>query len=147
MSHLFELTPFAWLDGDRTVTVVFGTFLAAACLAVAVPTLNWCLPSRRTWLFTERADPRQYLQLSFGLFAMAMAVANALCRYIPHRPLGIVHPTFFLTTVTLVLILAPFVIATSANRGRRRFSVPVLAGALVLLVVAPVAAVVNAFWF
>jgi hypothetical protein len=145
--HLLGSMPIAWLEGDRTFTVIFGTISAGACLAVAIPTLYWCLPDSRKWVFGERADPRQFLQLGFGLFGMAMAFANALCRYIPHRPLGVVHPVFFLTTVSLLVVLTPFVIATALDRGRRNVIVPPLAAGLGALVAAPLVAVVNAFWF
>jgi hypothetical protein len=135
-----------WLEGDRTFSIVFGTVLAAASLSVAIPTLYWCLPDSRRLIFGKRADPHQYLQLGFGLFGMAMAFANALCRYIPHRRLGVVHPTFFLATLLLLMLLSLPVMATAFKRNRGYISAPALSVCLAVLVFAPVSAVVQAFW-
>jgi hypothetical protein len=139
-------TVFDWIEGDRTFSIVFGTITAGACFAMAIPTLWWFLPSKKRWIFPQSLDPHRYLQLAFGLFAMAMAFTNALCRYIPHGHLGVVHPVFFVTTLTLAAILGPRVIATARGRTLRA-SFAVYTAALAVLVTAPLAAVVNAFWF
>lgn len=96
-----------WLEGSRTFDVLFGTATCGACLALAIPILWWSLPGRRVRLFGARVDPDQRLQLGFGIACMAMAWTDALCRYIPHRPLAWVHPAYFFTTVALVAGLGP----------------------------------------
>ncbi len=38
---------------------------------------------------------------------MSMAFTDALCRFIPHKPLEWVHPAFFYTTVLIALGIGP----------------------------------------
>jgi hypothetical protein len=38
---------------------------------------------------------------------MSMAFTDALCRFIPHKPLEWVHPAFFFTTVLIALAIGP----------------------------------------
>ncbi len=96
-----------WIEGDRTFCILFGAITASACLAVAIPTLWWVLPHRKVWLFRQDADASQGFQIAYGVFAMAMAWANAGCRFIPHGPLPWVHPAFFVTTLLIVALLGP----------------------------------------
>jgi hypothetical protein len=116
---------------------------------MALPILYWCLPASRRWLFTRNADPRQYLQIPAGVLCMSMAFSDALCRYIPHRPLGFVHPAFFITTVLLVALLGPRVVAVRLGRPVRTSPAQrtLFATAFVALFLFPVSAVVQAFWF
>lgn len=135
-----------WFEGSRLFDIAFGSFNAAVCLAVALPTLTWCLARFRRWIFTERLDPSQFMQASFGVFGIAMAIANALCRYIPHRPLALVHPTFFVTTISFALFLAPFVLAARKNDlPPFRISSISSAGLLALMIAFPSVAVARAF--
>jgi hypothetical protein len=97
----------SWIEGDRAFCIAFGSVTAASCLVLAVPLLWWILPGRRTWFFTPQSDPQQHLQLGYGIFCMAMAFTDALCRFIPHAHLAWVHPAFFFTTVGLVIALGP----------------------------------------
>ena len=148
MPHVIDAS-FDWLEGSRTFSIVFGTLTAGACLALAVPLLAWSLPGSRVAFFPKSADPRGLLQLAYGVLCMSMAFADALCRYIPHRPLGLVHPAFFLTTLALVAFLGPRIVALLRAGGTPR-GVPstaaALASILAVLFVFPVATVVNAFW-
>ncbi len=141
-----DLLSFSWLEGDRTFSIVFGTITSAACFAVAVPTLWWYLPKHRRRLFPTNVDPRQKLQFWFGMFAMAMAFTNALCRYIPHGRLGYTHPVFFFTTIVLVVFLGSRVIAAARHRILRvQLPSSALAFALAVLFVVPLTATVVAF--
>lgn len=149
MTGVAEFMSFGWLEGSPAFDVLFGTLTGAACLALAIPILWWVLPKSRRRLFSERIDPHQYLQLAYGIFCMSMAFTDMLCRFIPHRPLGWVHPSFFLTTVALVAFLGPQ-LAVVAFRGRTsplRASPAALRLVLAAFVAFPVSAVVNAFWF
>jgi hypothetical protein len=56
-------------------------------------------------------DPHGILQIAYGIFCMAMAWADALCRYIPHGPLGWVHPAFFVTTLLIAVVIGRRVLA------------------------------------
>jgi hypothetical protein len=111
----------AWIEGTRSFNIAFGIANASACLAVAVPTLWWVLPRSRVWLFPPNVDRRQGLQLAYGIFAMAMAFTDALCRLIPHGKLPFVHPAFFATTVILAGVVGPrvaYVVIRLARAGR-----------------------------
>jgi hypothetical protein len=155
------------IDASRNASIAFGTATAGLCLLLAVPLLWWTLPNHRVRVFAERADPKMFVQLAYGIAAMAMAWADALCRYLPHPRLGVVHPAFFVTTVLLVAMLAPRVarrlIATAAapapprpNAVARRPDRAALADAaagsrlslilvLALAVAIPIVALANAF--
>jgi len=109
-----------WIEGSRTFDILFGCATAGVCLGVAVPTLWWVLPKHRVWLFSRAVDRAQGVQLSYGIFAMAMAFTDALCRTIPHGPLPWVHPAFFLTTILIGVGLGPRV-AYVFFRERWRF--------------------------
>lgn len=139
---------FAWLEGSRTFSIILGTILAASTFSLAYPILWWYLPKHRRRIFPESVDPRQRLQLGFGLFCMAMTFTNALCRYIPHGPLGLVHPVFFFTTIALAALLGPRVLGIVRPAvTRRAASMRVqLAATLAILVAMPLLTVVNAFW-
>ena len=95
------------MEGSRAFDVTWGLVAAALCLALAVPMLWWWLPEHRRSFFGRAIDPRFRLQLAYGLFCMAMAGTNIGCRAIPHDDLPLVHATFFLITVTLVVALVP----------------------------------------
>lgn len=142
------------LDASRTFSIAFGTVTSGLCLLVAVPMLWWMLPRSRRAVFDAGVDPHGYLQIAGGVAAMAMAWANALCRYIPHGPLGAVHPAFFISTVILLTALGPIVYRAvrSAQTGRtfgpaRGFAANVPALVLVLFagVTLSIVAVVRAF--
>jgi hypothetical protein len=142
------------LDASRTFSIAFGTVTSGLCLLIAVPMLWWMLPRHRRAVFDADVDPHGYLQIACGVAAMAMAWANALCRYIPHGPLGAVHPAFFITTLVLLLALGPTVYraARAAQAGRSHAPVRGFAAnvpALVLVVSAgmtlSIVAVVRAF--
>jgi hypothetical protein len=104
---------FAFLEGDRTFNLVYGLSTGALCLALAIPILYWVLPGHKRSFFGPRIDPEYRLQLSYGIFCMAMAFTDIGCRAIPHGPLAFVHPAFFLLTLALVVGLAPRVIAVA----------------------------------
>jgi hypothetical protein len=107
------------MEGSRAFDVTWGLVTATACLALAVPMLWWWLPEHRRSFFGPALDPRYRLQLAYGLFCMAMAGTNVGCRAIPHDDLPLVHPTFFLITVALVVAFAPRAIALAfASRAR-----------------------------
>jgi hypothetical protein len=146
-----SLLSFDWLEGSRTFSIVFGAVTSVACLSLAVPILFWCLPRSRTWLFTKESDPHQYVQIAFGVASISMAFADALCRFIPHQKLGIVHPAFFLTTLALVALVGPRTLAlglakTKVARSVTPRALGALATALAVLVAFPISAVVQAFW-
>jgi hypothetical protein len=147
--HLILALPLSWIEGSRGFSIAFGTVTAFACLAVGLPILNWSLPSRRRWIFSKQFDRALIFQVTCGVMCMSMAFADALCRYIPHRPLGIVHPAFLLTTVALVALLAPRVAVVVADRAPAPVRLPgtALAALLAVLAVIPISAVINAFWF
>ena len=141
-------------EGSRSFDIVFGTITGLACLSVAVPILWWSLPSHRRRLFSTAVDPRGYLQIAYGVFCMAMAWADALCRYIPHRPLGMVHPSFFATTLIIVFVIGPRVVTVATNTGATRTIAPpnhsrrtgfVLAGLLACLAMLPLTSLWYAF--
>lgn len=102
---------FDYLEGSRAFSIGYGLATGAACLALAVPMLWWCLPAHRRSFFGPRIDPQYRLQLAYGIFAMAMAFTDVGCRAIPHDRLALVHPTFFLMTVVLVAGLGPRLVA------------------------------------
>ncbi len=106
----------SWIEGSRTFNIFFGLATASACFAVAIPTLWWVLPGHRVRLFPYEADRSQGVQIAYGIFAMAMAFTDTLCRLIPHGKLPWVHPAFFLTTVLLAATLGPRVIYVAAQR-------------------------------
>jgi hypothetical protein len=152
------LTSFAWLEGSRLFSIVFGTVTAAMCLSLGIPILTWVLPSSRAWLFPRSVDPHQYLQIGYGVLCMAMACTDALCRYIPHRPLGWVHPAFFVTTVALTLMLGPWIVALVVRRLRDGSVASMvrlpgasvarigLAAILLALIALPSLTTIDAFW-
>lgn len=127
---------FAWLEGSRSFSILLGTVLAGVSLALAFPILWWYLPKHRRWIFPKEADPRQRWQLGFGLVCMGMTFTNALCRYIPHSPLGYVHPVFFFTTIGLAVVLLSRMLTTKTA----------LAASLTAFIAVPVTSVVAAFW-
>jgi hypothetical protein len=87
--------------------MLFGATTAAVCFSVAIPILWWVLPKHKVWLFSPSVDGDQRVQLAYGLFCMSMAFTDALCRFIPHRPLEWVHPAFFITTIIIAVGLGP----------------------------------------
>jgi hypothetical protein len=99
-----------WIEGSRTFNILFGATTAGVCLLVAVPILWWVLPRHRRWFFSRGVDRHQRIQLAYGLFCMSMAFTDALCRFIPHKPLASVHPAFFSTTVLIALGIGPRVV-------------------------------------
>lgn len=105
-----------WIEGSRAFDLTWGLVSGAICLALAVPILWWWLPEHRRSFFSPAVDPRNSLQLAYGLFCMAMAGTNIGCRAIAHDDLPYVHPTFFLITVALVVTLAPRVVAMALHR-------------------------------
>ncbi len=141
------------LEGDRTFDIVLGTLTGAVCLAIAIPILLWSLPSYRRRLFSRSVDPHGILQIAYGVFCMAMAWADALCRYIPHGPLAWVHPAFFVTTLLIAAVIGRRVLAlanlpfgsraatTAKRRGSRLAPVAVLA----CLAAIPLVALWHAF--
>jgi hypothetical protein len=96
-----------WIEGSRTFNILFGATTSGVCLLVAVPILWWVLPQHRRWFFSRGADGHQRIQLAYGIFCMSMAFTDALCRFIPHKPLEWVHPAFFYTTVLIALGIGP----------------------------------------
>jgi hypothetical protein len=108
----------AWIEGSRSFNIAFGLTTASVCLAIAVPTLWWVLPRSRVWLFPPNVDRRQGIQLAYGIFAMAMAFTDALCRLIPHGKLPLVHPAFFATTVILASFVGPRVVYVFTRLAR-----------------------------
>lgn len=110
-----------WIEGTRTFNIIFGATTSALCLAVAVPILWWVLPKHRVRLFPLDVDRNQGIQLAYGIFCMAMAFTDALCRFIPHAPLPWVHPAFFFTTVIIVGAIGPRVayLLARSSRGAR----------------------------
>jgi hypothetical protein len=124
------------LEGDRTFDIALGTLTGAICLAVAIPILLWTLPSHRRRLFSRSVDPHGILQIAYGVFCMAMAWADALCRYIPHGPLAWVHPAFFVTTLLIAVVVGRRVLALAQRPLESR---AVSAGTLRSSRLAPVA--------
>ena len=110
--------PCGWIEGSRTFNNFFGATTASACLLVAVPILWWVLPQHRCWFFSRGVDRHQRIQLAYGLFCMSMAFTDALCRFIPHKPLEWVHPAFFSTTVLIALGIGPRVAYLLLRRRR-----------------------------
>ncbi len=106
---------FAFLEGDRTFSLAYGLTTGAFCLALAIPLLYWVLPGHERSFFGQRIDPQQRLQLAYGIFCMAMAFTDIGCRAIPHGTLALVHPTFFLITIALVITLAPRILTLARN--------------------------------
>jgi hypothetical protein len=98
---------FAFLEGDRTFSIVYGLVTGGLCLALAIPLLYWVLPGHRRSFFGPVLDPSYHLQLAYGIFCMAMAFTDIGCRTIPHGSLAFVHPTFFLMTLVLVATIGP----------------------------------------
>jgi len=98
---------FAFLEGDRTFSLLYGLVTGGLCLALAIPLLYWVLPGRHRSFFGLRIDPAYRLQLFYGITCMAMAFTDVGCRAIPHGPLAYVHPAFFLMTLALVFGLGP----------------------------------------
>jgi hypothetical protein len=110
----------AWMEGTRGYDIAFGALTSLTCLAIAVPILWWVLPNYAVWLFSPAVDRNRYIQLAYGIFAMAMAFTDALCRFIPHALLPWVHPAFFLTTVLIAAGLGPRVAFLVVRETRRR---------------------------
>ncbi len=110
------------MEGSRAFELTWGLTAGAICLAVAIPVLWWWLPAHRRSFFGRALDPDGRLQLAYGVFAMAMAFTNVGCRVIPHDDLPLVHPTFFLITVALVLGLAPRVLVLAFRHAPGRES-------------------------
>jgi hypothetical protein len=100
----------AWIEGPRSFDIAWGLVSGALCLALASPILASMWPVRRRSLFGSAIDPDYRLQLAYGIFCVAMAFTNLGCRAIPHDDLPLVHPTFFLITLALVVGLGPRVI-------------------------------------
>jgi len=98
---------FAFLEGDRTFSLIYGFVTGGLCLAVAIPILWWVLPASRRSFFGLRIDPQSRLQVAYGVLCMAMAFTDLGCRAIPHGQLLFVHPAFFFMTLVLVVTLAP----------------------------------------
>jgi hypothetical protein len=107
---------FAFLEGDRTFSLIYGFVTGGLCLAVAIPILWWVLPASRRSFFGERIDPASRLQVAYGVLCMAMAFTDVGCRAIPHGTLAYVHPTFFVMTLILVAALGPRVLAVARTR-------------------------------
>jgi hypothetical protein len=105
------------LEGNRTFDIALGTLTGAICLALAIPILLWSLPSHRRRLFSPSVDPHGILQIAYGVFCMAMAWADALCRFIPHGPLAWVHPAFFVTTLLIGIVIGRRVLALVQQRS------------------------------
>jgi len=97
----------SWIEGTRQFDIAFGAITSAVCLSIAIPTLWWVLPRFAVWVFPRDVDENRYLQLAYGIFCMAMAFTDALCRFIPHALLPWVHPAFFLTTLIIALGFGP----------------------------------------
>jgi hypothetical protein len=118
-----------WIEGSRAFKILFGATTAGVCLLVAVPILWWVLPLHRRWLFLPGVDRHQRIQLAYGLFCMSMAFTDALCRFIPHKPLEWVHPAFFYTTVLIALGIGPRVAyLLLQRRGTVRENKPAVPG-------------------
>jgi hypothetical protein len=115
---------FDWIEGSRSFDVAFGAVTSATCLLVAVPILWWGVAKKKVWLFSPEIDPHQRLQLAYGVFVMAMAFTDALCRFIPHGPLSWVHPAFFITTLIIAAGLGPRVAYLILREFRSRKTVP-----------------------
>ncbi len=148
MPDLTWFWSFDWLEGSRAFSIAFGTLTSAACLSLALPILYWCLPASRKWIFGARDGRSLALQVGYGVLSISMGFADALCRYIPHRRLGNVHEVFFLTTISLIVILGPRVyplFRRPALRAVGPFARVALALILVVLVVLPATSVANAF--
>ncbi len=101
---------FAFLEGDRVFSLIYGFTTGGLCLAIAIPILWWVLPGHKRSFFGPQIDPEYRLQLFYGIFCMAMAFTDIGCRAIPHGPLMYVHPAFFIITLLLVAALAPRVV-------------------------------------
>jgi hypothetical protein len=146
-----DFLSFEWLEGSRTFAIAFGTVTSLACLSIGGPLLYWCLPASRRWFFSRSRDPHLYLQIATGVICMSMTCANALCRYIPHRPLGFVHPAFFLTTLLIVGLFGPrmiwFARQPSSDAPRPYIPSGILVSALAVMAAFPIVTVVQAFWF
>jgi hypothetical protein len=99
-----------WIEGTRTFNIIFGATTSAVCFGVAIPMLWWVLPGRNVWFFPRDADCNQGVQLAYGIFCMSMAFTDALCRFIPHKPLAWVHPAFFFTTLIIAGALGPRIV-------------------------------------
>ena len=147
MQHQLAVLVLDVFEGSRAYNIIFGALTAGACLALAVPLLLWVLPGRQRWVFARSSDPRQFLQIGYGVACMSMAFADALCRFIPHRPLGMVHPVFFITTVALAVLIAPRLLALRKRNApvRVREAMLPLSLALAMLIVFPATTVVQAF--
>jgi hypothetical protein len=110
-----------WIEGTRTFNIMFGALTSAVCFSIAVPTLWWVLPRYAKWIFPPELDRNRYIQLAYGIFCMAMAFTDALCRFIPHAILPWVHPAFFVTTVIIAIGLGPrvaYLVVRDWRRGR-----------------------------
>jgi hypothetical protein len=104
---------FAFLEGDRTFSLVYGLATGGLCLALAIPLLYWVLPGHHRSFFGSRIDPHYRLQLGYGIFCMSMAFTDIGCRAIPHGPLAYVHPAFFLMTLALAVTIGPRIVAVA----------------------------------
>ena len=99
-----------WMEGARAFEVLWGLVAGSVCFVLGFSILWWWLPAHRRSLFGARIDPQWRLQLAYGLFCLAMAATNVLCRAIPHAELPYVHPTYAAITLALVVGLAPRVV-------------------------------------
>lgn len=139
------------LEGSRAFDIVLGTITGLVCFTVAAPILWWSLPAHRRRIFAPAADRYGAVQIAYGVFCMAMAWADALCRYIPHGPLGPVHPAFFLTTTLIVVVVGPRVVVAATRRQPAPAVVPAtrtgfgLVAVLVLIALIPIASLASAF--
>jgi hypothetical protein len=98
-----------WIEGSRAFDIAWGTLTGCLCLSLAIPTLWWMLPKHARAIFPASVDPKQHLQLAYGIFTMGMAFTNFGCRFIDHRYLLGVHEGFALITLAVVLVMTPLV--------------------------------------
>lgn len=102
---------YVWLEqaieGSRSFDVLWGTTTAAILVLIGWTALLWTETPRRVSIFGESADPKMRLQISWAVFALAMAGTNVGCRYIPHAFLEGVHLGYASITLAVILVLGP----------------------------------------